>query len=110
MIKTKTENKSVTTKVYICDICKGASSSPSFLLECYICGKDLCRRGTCSVWFETDCDLNIPSCNGDHPDSMCRECWDTGRSCREQIQAIRDAAEKAEEKLWAAWKTEKRIK
>lgn len=110
MVETKkTENKSVITNIYICDICKGASPLPSFLFECYICGRDICRN-KCSLWFEPDCDLSSPNCNGDHPYAMCQECWDTGRSFREQIQAIRNEAEKAEEKLWAAWKTERRVK
>jgi hypothetical protein len=104
MIEIKTENKPVTIKIYVCDICLQKHEHPSSIRTCYICRKDICYRGNCSIWFEPSCNLTYPTFDGDYPAYMCRECWEKGKSFREQIQAIRDKAENGETTLWEEWK------
>jgi hypothetical protein len=85
-----------------CDICGKEVRSQYCGKQCYICGRDVCSE--CSYLFESYCNLETPSYDGDHPDSICHECWDKGKEYRERIQEQRDYAERKEQELWKLWK------
>ena len=99
--------ESITVKryTYICDSCGKDSKDNRFLRICYICGRQICRD--CTNWFEADSNLLSPNWHSDYPDSVCDECWDRGKTFREQIQTIRDKSDQEEIDLWSAWKKER---
>jgi hypothetical protein len=106
--ESKTVEEEVT--IYVCDNC--GSESLCFTTPCMICGKDVCKA--CRHGIDAYCcDLNnkYPSYSGDYPsDRICKQCWNDGVGYRSKIQAVRDQAEKMEEKLWEDWKNEKNCK
>ena len=100
------ENKKIKKEVITCDRCgkEQTGYTYSWVKKCKICEGDVCFN--CSVHLDYDSILNrdIPSFNSDHPDYICRECWNKGKEIREKIDRVRDKADEDEQSLWEEWR------
>ena len=85
--------------IYKCDICGKECDGNS----CVICGREICRA--CTIYHEVyECDLrNENEYNSDYPKRICRSCWDMGKTFRERMMEVREAAQKEEEEIMQAW-------
>lgn len=98
-----------TTIIITCDRCgKGSSDIYMGIKPCLVCKEDVCWK--CSVGYEWGYSLLAGGSCGDHPSYICNKCWENGEEIRKQIQAIRDNAEKDEDKLWEQWTAQQAMK
>jgi hypothetical protein len=93
--------------IFICDFCRKEIQSCYCSKVCYICGRHVCEK--CGILFEPCYNLIEPNYDCDHPDIVCKECWQLGEPYRKAIQIYREAAENKEEELWKLWKEEVKV-
>ncbi len=104
MILHKQYNKLIEESIFICDLCGEEIQSRYCSKVCYICARNVCTN--CGHLFDYSYNLLDPSYDCDHPDIVCKECWEAGKDIRERIQSYRDIAKEREEELWGMWREE----
>ncbi len=87
-------------ETHTCDLCKKNSSG---VVKCPICGRDVCVP--CGILHDLTSDLTVQdSFSGDHPYTICDDCWTVGEMYRNDIERIRKHADQEEAVLMGMWR------
>ena len=105
MRKTEVVKKEIPVTIVTCDFCGEGDKHRicTGIKLCKVCGRDVCWDCAIACDFY-DCDLLNPNFWGDHPEYVCKECWEKGQFIRNKIMKSRNLADEAESKLIESWR------